>query len=227
MLCITKLNLNIHAKKICTDLTFNLPIHSRLAIIGRNGVGKSTLLKYILKPQTEQIFWLHNNHNKMDFSTLKAKNIQEYIAYSAQKNAFHHTIYPNNLYALVTQRILGEHMQKYIQAFDIPQRCLHNLSGGEAQLAHTLSCLIQKSYVLLLDEPTTYLDWVNRKILLECLVHRSQNYACVIMAVMHDIDCITKYFTHVLYLKGNGEYIFIPITINKTNTQDIMQKLQI
>jgi ABC-type cobalamin/Fe3+-siderophores transport system ATPase subunit len=224
MLCITNLDLNIGTKKICTQLTINVPMHSRLAIIGRNGVGKSTLLKYMLKPEAKKILWQHKNNEYIDFSRFNSKSIQTYIAYVAQKTAFHRMMYPKNLYDLVTQRIENEHVDLYTQAFDIPQHCLNELSGGEAQLVEALTCLIQRSHVLLLDEPTTYLDWVNRKVLLDCLVHRSQNYDSVIIAVMHDIDCIAQYFTHVLYLKGNGEYIFKEI--KNYTTADIMEMIQ-
>ena len=213
MICIKNLTFKIGTKLVCENLNLELATHSRLAVIGRNGVGKSSLIKYIIKPLPNTIFVEENSitKNKIDLANVPDRYKMHYISYSSQLSQYNSNINIENLYNLVPNKIDNEHIQEYIRAFEIPYRQIANLSGGEAQLVYVTACLIQNSKLILLDEPITYLDWVNAGKLLELLIKRVNDYTCSLIAVMHDLQKIEKYFTHVLYLEGNGIWKFYNI----------------
>jgi ATP-binding cassette subfamily F protein 3 len=190
------LNLNIsldkYGKNICQNLCVNIEQHSRVAIIGRNGVGKSTLLQHLLRSYISS-----NSYT---------------VAYCSQNNKFYPHLYPQNIYNFICEKIAAADVNMYMKAFNIPEHEICNLSGGEAQIVYVLASLIQNADIIMLDEPTTHLDWVNSHAVLNLCIHRSINYPSIVLAVMHDIHNLHRYFTHVLYLKGNGDYVYIPIS---------------
>ncbi len=213
MICIKNLTFKIGDKLVCNDLNLELDTHSRLAVIGRNGAGKSSLMKYIIKPLLNTIFIEENpiTKNKIDLANVPDKYKMHYISYSSQLSQYNSNINIENLYNLVPNKIDNQHIQEYIDTFELPYRQIANLSGGEAQLVYVTACLIQNSRLILLDEPVTYLDWVNSDKLLELLVKRVTYYKCALIAIMHDLYKIEKYFTHVLYLQGNGNWTLYDI----------------
>ncbi|WP_277991715.1 ABC transporter ATP-binding protein [Clostridium botulinum] len=79
-----------------------------------------------------------------------------------------------------------------------------SVSGGERQRAWLAMALAQKPKVLLLDEPTTYLDINNQIEILELVRQLNENLKLTVVMVLHDLNQAAKYSNRVLVLK-NGE----------------------
>ncbi len=188
---------------ICQNLNLELNVHNRLAIIGRNGVGKTTLIQNIIQLNNIYI-------NKIPLKE-KTKYIQNYVAYCSQKVDFYPYITPRQLFKFIRNKIDVEDIKTYLNIFNILTILdveLYKLSGGQRQLVFVLLTLMQNSAILILDEPLANLDWVNTQLLLQQLKQRSLKYNCYILTSTHDIANLEQHFTHVLYLQGNGAYNF-------------------
>ena len=151
------------------DLSLEFKSGEVTTILGPNGSGKSTLLHMIstyLKPKSGKIYLGYK-----DLGKLKQKEIAKYISCVYQENeapdditvrdlvAFGRTIYPN---VKKEDKEENERMidfaLKATGIEEIQDKKVVNLSGGQKQRAFIAMSLAQNTEVLLLDEPTTYLD---------------------------------------------------------------------
>ncbi|ENK0839960.1 ABC transporter ATP-binding protein [Clostridium sporogenes] len=196
---------------------FNLQVDKgdMLTIIGPNGSGKSTVLKAIgrlLKPM-EGIIHL-DGKLLWDMSN---KDIAKEMACLSQHNSA-----PKDM---TIRRIVGFGRNPHKAWFEslnkddeeiidwalentnlkhMENKKITSVSGGERQRAWLAMALAQKPKVLLLDEPTTYLDINNQIEILELVRQLNKNLKLTVVMVLHDLNQAAKYSNRVLVLK-NGE----------------------
>jgi len=196
---------------------FNLKVDKgdMLTIIGPNGSGKSTVLKAIgrlLRPM-EGIIHL-DGKLLWDMSN---KDIAKEMACLSQHNSA-----PKDM---TIRRIVGFGRNPHKAWFEslnkedeeiidwalentnlkhMENKKITSVSGGERQRAWLAMALAQKPKVLLLDEPTTYLDINNQIEILELVRQLNKNLKLTIVMVLHDLNQAAKYSNRVLVLK-NGE----------------------
>ena len=196
---------------------FNLQVDKgdMLTIIGPNGSGKSTVLKAIgrlLKPM-EGIIHL-DGKLLWDMSN---KDIAKEMACLSQHNSA-----PKDM---TIRRIVGFGRNPHKAWFEslnkddeeiidwalentnlkhIENKKITSVSGGERQRTWLAMALAQKPKVLLLDEPTTYLDINNQIEILELVRRLNENLKLTVVMVLHDLNQAAKYSNRVLVLK-NGE----------------------
>ena len=199
-------------------LYLSLESGSWLSLVGPNGSGKSTILKLIsriLKPLSGSVY-------------LNGKSIQTQTAQAtAQTLAFlpqHQTI-PQ---ALTVRQLVGlgrsPHQPWYqwnLSAHDaaVVDRCIQqvqlgkfsdrnveDLSGGERQRAFLALALAQEPKVLLLDEPTTYLDVHYQLELLELLKQLNQDQSLTIVTVLHELNLAARYSDRIAVLNEGSLY---------------------
>ncbi|EKO1911220.1 ABC transporter ATP-binding protein [Clostridium botulinum] len=196
---------------------FNLKVDKgdMLTIIGPNGSGKSTVLKAIgrlLKPM-EGIIHL-DGKLLWDMSN---KDIAKEMACLSQHNSA-----PKDM---TIRRIVGFGRNPHKAWFEslnkedeeiidwalentnlkhMENKKITSVSGGERQRAWLAMALAQKPKVLLLDEPTTYLDINNQIEILELVRQLNKNLKLTVVMVLHDLNQAAKYSNRVLVLK-NGE----------------------
>ena len=89
---------------------------------------------------------------------------------------------------------------------DIKDKNVMSLSGGQRQRAFIAMALAQKTDVLLLDEPTTYLDIFHQIEILELVKKLNEEYNMTIIMVLHDINQAIKYSHNIVVMK-NGKII--------------------
>tara|TARA_B100000945_G_scaffold317198_1_gene319564 strand:- start:332 stop:1108 length:777 start_codon:yes stop_codon:yes gene_type:complete len=200
-------------KKVIEEISFDLKKNEWIGIIGSNGSGKSTLLKGILKfiPTLSGDVYFEKNSLK----NLSRKNLSRLIAYLPQK-------LNNNLNITVKDLIsLGRSPYKKFWDFNFNERDLNivddaleimdlnelqdkfinELSGGQSQRAFLAMIIAQNSKVLLLDEPTTFLD-INYQIkLLESLKKLLQIKKISIITVLHDVNLAARFCDRIAILK--------------------------
>ena len=217
--------------KVINKINFRLKQNEWIGIIGANGSGKSTLLKGVLKfiPTLYGDVLFEDNSIK----NYSRNNLSRKIAYLPQK-------LNNNLNITVKDLIsLGRSPYKNFWDFDLNEddlkiideaiqimdlnelknKFINELSGGQSQRAFLAMTIAQNTNILLLDEPTTFLD-INYQIkFLESLKNLIQIKKLSIITVLHDINLAARFCDRIAILK-EGKLIDINIpekVLNKEN----------
>ncbi len=182
----------------------------RWCLIGRNGAGKSSLLKAIagISDLTYQgsIQWMGQ-----DLSSYSLEDLARVRSYAEQTPVGGVGLRAIDL-VMATQWSVGLSDTQLaidaLEACDVAHLSLsqwQHLSGGERQRVALAACFAQNARALILDEPTSHLDVGHQINLLQSLIARSQSCHQTIVASLHDIGLIHRGFTHALLLLGNGQ----------------------
>jgi len=209
---------------IIQNLDLKIKSGEWVGIIGSNGSGKSTLLKGIAKiipTQNGEILI-----NKSSMKSINTKNLAKIISYLPQK-------INSNLPITVKELVsLGRSPHKYFWEFDwnendlsiieealdlcclkkYSNKALNALSGGQCQRAYLALAIAQKTKIILLDEPTTFLD-INFQIqMLDLIKNLNQKNNTTIITVIHDINMALRYCDRLaIFKKGKLLKIDKPI----------------
>ena len=179
------------------DVSFNIMRGDKVALIGYNGLGKSTLMRLIAgtrKPTSGKAILGHNvvpGYLSQEFAETIPPDLSVYrIAKSAWQGA---------------TNITGEkNFRNQLGAFGFDENDVEKpagvLSGGEKIRLAFLRLFLQAPNLLLLDEPTTHLDLDGRKLLQEALTA----YKGTILLVSHDIEFVRAVATSVLEITREG-----------------------
>ena len=206
--------------QVIRDLNLKINSGEWVGIIGSNGSGKSTLLKGIAKiiPVQRGDLYL-NGYSTRDLSTKKLSKILSYLPQKINSNL------PLTVNELVS---MGRSPHKYFWEFDLnkedfliieeslelcnlkkySKNSLSSLSGGQCQRAFLALTLAQKTKILLLDEPTTFLD-INFQIqMLDLIKNLNKINKLTVLSVIHDINLAARYCDRIAIFK-NGELLSI------------------
>lgn len=174
------------------DLNFSLKRGEKVAIIGDNGTGKTTILKILNELETA---------DSGSFTLGSKVNIgyydQEHQLLHMEKNLVEELsdVYPD---------MTGTEIRNILAAFlftgdDVFKR-VQDLSGGERGRLALARLMLSKSNFLILDEPTNHLDITSKEILEEAI----QNYTGTVLYVSHDRYFINQTATRILELKNQA-----------------------
>ena len=190
----------------------DLELHKGLyALVGRNGVGKSSLIKAILNEFELRKGEISLNNKELNFYTRLdlAKNVA--VVYS-RVEIFGDLIVKDiillgrlpyqNLFAKTQDEDL-EMVKVVAEDLGITNllvRKFNRLSDGEKQLVMIARAFVQDTPLILLDEPSAFLDLVNRNILIQLLNKYATSKNKLIIFSTHDIDLLDKYCDGVLFI---------------------------
>lgn len=187
-----------------------------IAIIGPNGCGKSTLLKCIakqIKPTSGEVYLddtLLENYTQRQLARRISylKQTREIASISVEALVCHGRFPYMGFPRKLTDKDKSIAKNAMIKAgvFEIRHKELVSLSGGECQKAYIAMCLAQDSDVLLLDEPTTYLDIKHQLELLK-LLGELKNEGKTIVTVLHDINSAISIADRLIII-SNGHIDF-------------------
>ena len=199
------------------DLSLEFKSGEVTTILGPNGSGKSTLLHMIstyLKPKSGKIYL-----GDKDLGKLKQKEIAKYISCVYQENEAPDDItvrdlvsFGRNIYSNVKKEDKEENKRMIDFALkatgieEIQDKKVVNLSGGQKQRAFIAMSLAQNTEVLLLDEPTTYLDIYHQIEILEVVKSLNEKYNITIVMVLHYLNQAINYSHNIVIMK-NGNLI--------------------
>ena len=202
-------------KYIIKNMNLEIPKGKITMIIGSNGCGKSTLLKTIARIITPK-----KGEIKLDGVSLKAQEIAKKMAVLPQS-----PIVPSGLLVkeLVSygrfpyQSAMGGLKEKDIEMVnwamkvtgiaEFSERSVDSLSGGQRQRAWIAMALAQETEILVLDEPTTYLDMAHQLEILMLLQKLNKEENRTIVMVLHELNNATKFADYLIGVK-EGEVVF-------------------
>lgn len=211
VLSAASLSLGYAGEPIITNLDVSIPDHSFTVIIGPNGCGKSTLLKSLarmIRPLQGHVS-LHGE----DIAMVRPKALARRIGMLTQSPLAPAGLTVGDLVArgrnphqtLLRQWSVSDEEAVSAALAEVnmtehAHRFVDELSGGQRQRAWIAMALAQDTPVLLLDEPTTYLDVAHQ---LDVLDLCSQLHAGgrTLVAVLHDLNLAARYATHVIAMR--------------------------
>lgn len=213
VLRVEKLQAGYEKRMVFHELDFTVREGKITTIIGPNGCGKSTLLKTmgrILKQKSGMVYLYGTDLRELDTRqiarqlTLLPQNpasphelkVEELVAYGR----FPHK---RNLRAstMEDQRAI-EWAMEITRTIAFRQRELGSLSGGERQKVWLAMALAQETAVLLLDEPTTYLDMVHQLEVLKIVQQLNAERQCTVVMILHDINHAARFSHEIVAMKG-------------------------
>ncbi len=201
-------------RQVLSDTSFSLSSSDMAALLGKNGAGKSTLFKLMLKS-------LGNESGKIfidgkDISMFKPKEIAKVFSYIPQSSHIEFS------YSVLQTVLMGS--ASLLPAFSSPgkkeeeeavrildhfglgklrERSISSLSGGERQLVLISRALMQKSSFIILDEPTSNLDYGNQIMVLETLKDLNRSGIGIIYST-HSPELALNYSNKILTLQDGA-----------------------
>ena len=203
---------SINDKEIVHNLSLEIPEGKVTAIIGPNGCGKSTTLKALSRilPYKGSVTFKGN-----EMSVLSQREFAKSLAILTQSPQAPSDLTVNDLVEMGRfphRGFLGrggkddkEHVEWALEQTGVTamrNRLLNTLSGGERQRAWIAMALAQRPEVLLLDEPTTYLDICHQLEIMQLIGRLNQELGLTVVMVVHDLNHAIMYADHVVVVKA-------------------------
>ncbi|MZT66411.1 MULTISPECIES: ribosomal protection-like ABC-F family protein [Blautia] len=197
VLTVEELSKSFPEQTLFTDISFQIKRGERVALIGNNGTGKTTMLKILndLIPADSGTF------------TLGSK-VQ--IGYYDQE---HHVLHPektifeeiSDTYPTLTETEIRNMLAAFLFTNDDVFKLISSLSGGERGRVSLAKLMLSEANFLILDEPTNHLDIASKEILEEAL----NSYTGTVLYVSHDRYFINQTATRILELTNQAVVNYI------------------
>lgn len=221
-------------KIVIKDFSFNVREGEMVSIIGPNGSGKSTILKTIsrlLKQKNGAIFL-----EKEDISDINIKKIAQKMSSLSQHNrspediTVKELIYYGRMPHKKWYEVKTKEDEDIIQwAIDktslreFKDKKVIELSGGERQRVWIAMALAQRPKILLLDEPTTYLDICHQLEVMELVKSLNEELGLTVIMVLHDLGQAAKYSHRVVVIKDGN--LVVEGNPSEVLTVDLIKKV--
>lgn len=220
--------------KIVRDVSLSFKEGEITTIIGPNGCGKSTLLKAMTRiiPYSNGSIYLDGaaiaNYKTKELAKRLAilpqiaenpagLTVGELVSYGRFPHQSGFSKLTNEDYEIIDWAL------EVTNTLDYKYREVDTLSGGQRQRVWIAMALAQKTDIIFLDEPTTYLDISHQLEILELITQLNQEQGCTIVMVLHDINQAVRFSDHLITMK-NGDIVADGSTENVL-TKDILEKV--
>ena len=198
--------------EVARDLTVSIPTGQITCIVGANACGKSTLLRALarlLKPRSGTVVL-----DGRSIHTLSTKQVATTLGILPQSPVAPEGItvadlvargrYPHQKWFrqwTASDEAVVTDAMRATGTIDLAERSVDELSGGQRQRAWIAMALAQGTDLMLLDEPTTYLDLAHQVEVLDLLVDLNQRDQRTIVLVLHDLNQAARYSHHLIAMR--------------------------
>ncbi|MBD3879114.1 MAG: ABC transporter ATP-binding protein [Quinella sp. 1Q5] len=206
------ISVRLGGKEILRNVNCNFLSGKKTAIIGPNGAGKSTLLKILCL--LIKNFSGNVKIDGIDIRTLGRNNLARIMAILPQERDAPHDTTVKQLISFGRfpyRKFFGGNSSEDDAAIknaleitkltDFANRQVISLSGGEKQRAWLAMTLAQRPKILLLDEPTTYLDISHQLEVMDIISDVNKKFSTTIIMVLHDINHARLFSDQILIIK--------------------------
>lgn len=234
-----QLSVEIAGKQVCNKLDLNIEPGSVWGILGRNGIGKTTLLHTLAGLRDASGDILIDDHNIQQLA-------RKQIAQKAGVLLQHHE---DSFPATVMETVLtgrhphinhwqwenesdfaqARHALQQVDMLDMEHKSVQQLSGGERQRVAIATLLAQNPTYYLLDEPNSHLDLHYQINILDNLCRFARENQRALIMSLHDINLAARFCDAILLLNGDGETLqgtaaelLIPEHLAQTFRHDIL-----
>lgn len=230
----TALSVSIGGLPVCRELDITIEAGSRWAILGVNGVGKTTLLSTLAGLRPADAGTIRLGDRPLEELAPRARAMR--LGLMVQEDSFH--ISDPEVTALevallgrlphlawwqaesARDETLARTALAAVGLEGIADRRAATLSGGERRRLALAALLAQEVPLCLLDEPTSHLDMHQQIALLDLLIGWDGR---TLVMTLHDINLATRYCTHALLLFGAGAWCAGPI--DELLSADVLSRL--
>lgn len=194
---------------VIKNLSFSINDEDTIGLIGANGAGKSTIMKLLLG------LLQHKGRIIVDSLEVEKKNYPEirkklgYVLQDSDNQMFMPTVYEDMMFAPMNYGFTRDEAEKRVDEtlkklglMELKHRHNHKISGGEKRMAAIATILAMDPEVILMDEPSTALDPMNRRTLINTIKQLPQTK----IIASHDLDMILETCNRVILL-NHGEII--------------------
>lgn len=228
------LSVGYHGKALLSDIEIGIHKGEILTLIGPNGAGKSTILKNIIRelhPVSGGIYI--QGKNVREFSSQKyAKTMSVVLTEKVKtemmtcRDVVAMGRYPyTNYFGRLTkedERIVEESLMK-VSALDIAEQDFGQISDGQRQRILLARAICQKPEIIVLDEPTSFLDIRHKIELLDILLDMAVKDQVTVVVSLHEIELASKIADYVMCVRKDGKIDFG--TPEELFTDDRIQEL--
>ena len=212
LLSAQKLDLGYEDRKVVDSLSLELPAGKITIIVGANACGKSTLLRglaRLLKPSAGTVYL-----NGKDIHSLPSRQVARTLGLLPQTPTAPEGItvadlvgrgrYPHQGWFRQWTPADDEAVAAALTATgtaDLAARNVDELSGGQRQRVWIAMALAQETDILLLDEPTTFLDVTHQIEVLDLVTDLNRRSGTTVAIVLHDLNLAARYADHLVAMK--------------------------
>ncbi|WP_017601685.1 ABC transporter ATP-binding protein [Nocardiopsis lucentensis] len=211
------LTLGYGEEPVVHDLTVSVPQGVVTSIVGANGCGKSTLLRgmaRLLTPRSGKVLL-----NGSDIHGLATRDVARIVGLLPQNPVAPEGItvadlvgrgrYPHQGWFRRWTAEDDRAVQDALTAtdtLDLAERSVDELSGGQRQRVWIAMTLAQRTDLLLLDEPTTFLDIAHQVEVLDLLLELNRTQGTTVVMVLHDLNLAARYSDHLVAMREGRIY---------------------
>ncbi|MGW0776889.1 ABC transporter ATP-binding protein [Streptomyces sp. NPDC002835] len=202
-------------RTVATSLGVDIPDHSFTVIIGPNACGKSTLLKALSRMLTPKAGRVYLDGEAI--SSYRSREVARRLGLLPQSSNAPGGITVGDLVArgrYPHQRMLKQwstedetavtEAMRQTGVLELADRPVDDLSGGQRQRVWLSMVLAQQTSILLLDEPTTFLDIAHQVEVLDLCAELHARKGHTVVAVLHDLNQACRYATHLIVMGAGG-----------------------
>lgn len=228
------LSVGYHNKTLIRDISFGIKKGEILTLIGPNGSGKSTILKSITKQLSaikgvvyldkKNLYQLSSRETAKKLSVVLTDRIRPEMMTCKEVVASGRYPYTNQ-FGTLTKRdheVVVESLKK-VHALDLKDKEFTDISDGQKQRILLARAIAQEPEVIVLDEPTSFLDIKHKIELLSILSEMAKEKQITVIMSLHEIDLAPKISDRIMCV--NGEVIERFGTPEEIFTEEIIRTL--
>lgn len=198
-------------KTVLENIELQIKQGDRIALVGNNGAGKSSLMRLItglVKPEKGNM--IIKGRNTRDYSPEKMADLVTYIYQNPEEMFIEDSVRKDVEFFLKARKIPGykEKVDQILEQFELTElqdRDSRLMSGGQQRRASLAIGVAMNPSIILLDEPTANLDIATRKHITKLIDKLKDNVEAVIVAT-HDMQLVSEWANRIIVLK-NGRVL--------------------